>query len=133
MRLHEKIRSMRQQQGWSQEQMADKLNMSVSGYAHIERGETDVQLSRLEQIAKVFGMDLLELLNFGEKNIVCFAGDNNSQHIWQILDSKNSQEIAHELEKCRLLNVQKDMLLEQKDNEINYLRDLIQKLTKKDE
>ncbi len=132
MRLHEKIRSMRQQQGWSQEEMADKLNMSVSGYAHIERGETDVQLSRLEQIAKVFGMDLLELLNFGEKNIVCFAGDNN-QHIWQILDSKSSQEIAHELEKCRLLNVQKDMLLEQKDNEINYLRDLIRNLTKRDE
>lgn len=132
MKLHEKIRSMRQQQGWSQEQMADKLNMSVSGYAHIERGETDIQLSRLEQIAKVLGMDLLELLSFGEKNIVCFAGDNN-QHIWQILGVTESQEVLHELEKCQLLNMQKDRLLEQKDNEINYLRNLIQCLTKKDE
>jgi len=130
MKLHEKIRFMRQLQGWSQEDMADKLEMSVSGYAHIERGETDVQLSKLEKIAKVFGVDLLELLTFGEKNIVFFTGDNNSQHIWQILNSKEPVEILHELEKCQLLNTQKDILLEQKDKEINWLKDLIARLTK---
>jgi transcriptional regulator with XRE-family HTH domain len=30
MKLHEKIRSMRQLQGWSQEEMASKLGMSAS-------------------------------------------------------------------------------------------------------
>lgn len=129
MKLHEKIRFMRQLQGWSQEDMADKLEMSVSGYAHIERGETDVQVSKLEKIAKAFGVDLLELLTFGEKNIVCLAGDNN-QHIWQILNPKASEEILHELEKSQLLNTQKDILLEQKDKEINWLKDLIARLTK---
>jgi transcriptional regulator with XRE-family HTH domain len=34
--------------------MADKLYMSPNGYANIERGETDVQISRLEQIAGYF-------------------------------------------------------------------------------
>jgi transcriptional regulator with XRE-family HTH domain len=56
MKVHEKIRFMRQSKGWSQEDMADKLNLSVNGYANIERGETDVQLSRLEKIAESFGM-----------------------------------------------------------------------------
>ena len=69
MQVHEKIRVMRQSKGWSQEDMADKLDMSVNGYANIERGETDVQLSRLEKIAEVFGMELFELFNFGEKNV----------------------------------------------------------------
>jgi len=128
MKLHEKIRFMRQLQGWSQEDMADKLEMSVSGYAHIERGETDVQLSKLEKIAKAFGVDLLELLTFGEKNIICLAG--NDQSIIQSFNAKEQQEILHELEKCQLLNTQKDILLEQKDKEINWLKDLIARLTK---
>ncbi|EDN72067.1 hypothetical protein BGS_1039 [Beggiatoa sp. SS] len=34
---------------WSQEEIAHRLNMSVSGYGSIERGETDVNLSRLEE------------------------------------------------------------------------------------
>jgi transcriptional regulator with XRE-family HTH domain len=49
-----KIRIMRQQKGWSQEEMAEKLYMSVNGYANIERGETDVKIYRLQQIANVF-------------------------------------------------------------------------------
>jgi len=51
------------QKGWSQEDMADKLDMSVNGYANIERGETDVQVSRLEKIAETFGIELAELNN----------------------------------------------------------------------
>jgi transcriptional regulator with XRE-family HTH domain len=58
MQLHEKIGLLRKIKGWSQEEMADKLQMSVHGYANIERGETDVQLSRLEQISQVFGLVL---------------------------------------------------------------------------
>lgn len=123
MKLHEKIRSMRQLQGWSQEEMASKLGMSVSGYANIERGETDVQLSRLEQISEVLGMKLLELLSFGEKNIVCLAG--NDQSIVQSFNAKESQEILHELEKYQLLVSHKDSLLEQKDKEISYLKEVI--------
>lgn len=33
MKFHEKIRFMRQSKNWSQEDMADKLGMSVAGYA----------------------------------------------------------------------------------------------------
>jgi len=77
MKVHEKIRSIRQSKGWSQPDMAGKLDMSVNGYANIERGETDVQISRLEKIAETFGMELLELLNFGERNAFYLATDNH--------------------------------------------------------
>jgi transcriptional regulator with XRE-family HTH domain len=69
MKVHEKIRSLRRSKRWSQEEMAEKLNLSVNGYANIERGETDPQLSRLEKIAETFGMELVELFSFGEKNV----------------------------------------------------------------
>jgi transcriptional regulator with XRE-family HTH domain len=77
MKVHEKIRSCRREKGWSQEDMAEKLDLSVNGYANIERGETDVQLSRLEQIAETFGIKLLELFSWGEKNVFCIVNNNN--------------------------------------------------------
>lgn len=40
--------------------MAAKLELSLHAYANIEQGNTDVQLSRLEQIAQVLGMDEAE-------------------------------------------------------------------------
>ena len=39
MSVNEKIRKFREAKDWSQEQMAEKLNMSLNGYAKIERGE----------------------------------------------------------------------------------------------
>jgi transcriptional regulator with XRE-family HTH domain len=80
---------MRQSKGWSQEDMAGKLNLSVNGYANIERGETDVQISRLEKIANIFGIELPELFNFGEKNVFYLATDNQNN-----ANGKNLQSIS---------------------------------------
>lgn len=71
MKVHEKIRYMRQSKNWSQEEMADKLGMSVAGYAKIEQGRTDAHYSKLEQIANVFGIGVMELLSVGERNVIC--------------------------------------------------------------
>lgn len=49
----EKIRLQRLQRGLSQENMADLLNLSTTAYGDIERGKTDLTLSRLTQIATV--------------------------------------------------------------------------------
>ena len=91
MKVYEKIRFMRELKHWSQEEMADKLNMSVNGYANIERGETDVQLSRLEQISQVLGVELLELFSFGEKNVLCLTGDNNQFRNWLTINPSTEQ------------------------------------------
>jgi transcriptional regulator with XRE-family HTH domain len=107
MKVHEKIRSIRQSKGWSQDKMAEKLELSVNGYANIERGETDVQVSRLEQIAETFGMDLLELFNFGERNVFYLVGDNENSFNCKNLQSTNfsseKNEFEHELEKAHIL------------------------------
>lgn len=48
MQVYEKIKNLRKLKGWSQEEIAHKLDMTASGYGSIERGETDVKLSRLK-------------------------------------------------------------------------------------
>jgi len=128
MKVHEKIRTLRKSKGWSQEEMAEKLNLSINGYANIERGETDVQVSRLEKIAETFGMDLLELFNFGEKNVFYLAADNNQNSFncknLQSTDFSNEKnELAHELEKAHLR-------LQQQEKEITYLKDIINLMKK---
>ncbi|NJO17637.1 MAG: helix-turn-helix transcriptional regulator [Thioploca sp.] len=128
MKVHEKIRFMRQSKNWSQEEMADKLGMSTNGYANIERGETDVPFSRLEQIAKTLEVELLELLSFGERNIFYLITGNNSQfnnHIkmQQSGHLDESIELQHELEKMYLI-------LKQRENEIEYLKEIINLMKK---
>lgn len=59
MNINEKIKRLREEKHWSQEEMAQKLNMSKNGYAKIERGETSASL---EQVAGVLGIGLCELL-----------------------------------------------------------------------
>lgn len=100
MKVYEKIGFMRQLKGWSQEEMAEQLQMSASGYAKIERGETDIHISRLEQIASTFKVDLVDLLNFGERNIIYITSDNNSQ----IQNLNFSQEAtAFEIKRLQLI------------------------------
>ncbi|MFI3194249.1 MAG: helix-turn-helix transcriptional regulator [Methylococcaceae bacterium] len=54
MSVNEKIRLVRETKGWTQEEVAEKLQMSNNGYGDIERGETDIKLSRLLQLSELF-------------------------------------------------------------------------------
>ena len=49
MSVHEKIRFVRLAKGWTQEYLAENLEMSVNGYGDLERGKNDIKLSKLEQ------------------------------------------------------------------------------------
>lgn len=40
MQAHEKIRMFREQKKWTQEEMAEKLHLFLSGYAKIEQGKS---------------------------------------------------------------------------------------------
>ena len=62
--LSEKIRQIRLQKGLSQENMADMLGLSTTAYGDLERGRTELSVSRVENIAKLLDVPLPELLGF---------------------------------------------------------------------
>jgi len=62
--LSEKIRQIRLQKGLSQENMADMLGLSTTAYGDLERGRTELSVSRLENIAKLLDVPLPDLLGF---------------------------------------------------------------------
>jgi len=61
--VSEKIRLLRLQKGYSQENMADLLGISTTVYGDIERGKTDMTLVRLTQISEVLQTSTGHLLD----------------------------------------------------------------------
>ena len=112
---------MREARNWSQEEMAAKLNMSTNGYAKIERGETKAYSPKLEQIAEIFAVDLMELLSFDEKQVVCVIGDN-SNNGFNIVGS--SKELAVEIEKLQFVITHKDEIIAHLRQEVADLREM---------
>lgn len=64
--LGKKIRLLRHQKGWSQEDVAKRLDISIPAFSKIETSITDINLSRLEQIANLFEMSVVQLLTFSD-------------------------------------------------------------------
>ncbi len=117
MKINEKIKFIRELKGWSQEEMAEKLHMSMGAYSNIERGETNIQFSRLQQISKILSMTISELTDLEDKNIQ-IVYENNGENQHQIMFNLSDGEL------------QKTIIQQQKEisylkQEIAYLKEII--------
>lgn len=100
MTFGERIRQLRLQKGYSQENMADELGISTTAYGDIERNKTDITMSRLHRLADIFNMSTTEL----------------------IVDNQTNN-IPHELEKLRLENEKLRIEVEKYQLEAAYWRE----------
>ncbi len=119
MKMCDKIKFMRQAKELSQEQMAEKLGLSLNGYANIERGETDVAASRIQQIADVLDSDFMELVSFGERNVVFLTGENHSYNNLGIILNIAPTDFKHDLEKSQII-------IDAQRSEIAHLKEIIE-------
>jgi transcriptional regulator with XRE-family HTH domain len=131
MSVHEKIRFIRQAKGFSQDEMAEKLGMCLNAYGNLERGDSEIKLIRLEQIAETFGMSLLDLFGVDEKNVLNIAGTNNTglqNQSCTITYPTDYLQIKVELEKQIIFNTQKDKEIAMRQREIELLKKQIMQL-----
>lgn len=135
MKVHENIKFFRQQKHWTQEDLADKLDMSPNGYGDIERGDTDITWSRLEQIAQLFEIDVLDLIGFDEKNIFHIKNTRNTTRntgYWNIgAITGNQSQSPFENEKLQLINTQLEKEITYLKQEIEHLKEIIDLLKRK--
>ncbi len=135
MKIYDKIRQVREIHQWTQEEMAEKMNMSTSGYAKIERGDTKLKFDKLEQIAQIFNMDVSELMSIGDKGMIFLINESgdyvnanyyaSNENLAVEIETLKSK-IQHNLETIKL----KNELLEQKDREIEGLKEITKYSTK---
>lgn len=113
------IRELREERQWSQEQMAELLQMSKNGYAKIERGESKPSLERLEQIARVFDVSILDLLQTIDKQVVLQTQNQQANYYQHYI---NNESLQSEIEKLKLIIAHKDEIIQQKDEYIQVLK-----------
>ncbi|MBI1835803.1 MAG: helix-turn-helix transcriptional regulator [Flavobacteriia bacterium] len=63
-KLAERIRMARLMKNLSQQNMADELGLTVASYSNIERGVTEITVSRLFEIAKILQLKVSSMLDF---------------------------------------------------------------------
>ncbi len=123
-----KFRLLRQERGLTQEVLAGMLSLSPSAYAKLERGETDITLSRLEQVANLFGKSGLEVLEVESKNAFNFNNNDQNQAkfyqgTFQVPNAK-SEELSESLD---ILKKQMEMF----DNAIQKIVSRLDSIDKK--
>ena len=62
LKLGKRVRVLRLDRGWTQEELAHRSGLNRSYMSDIERGRSDVSLSTLQKIARPLGISLAELL-----------------------------------------------------------------------
>lgn len=108
-----KIKKIRELKNYTQEYMAEQLEVSQSTYARFEKEDADLNISKLKKIAVLLNISLEELINFDEKMIFNNYGEN-----YQVGKISNNSQYPHEL-----IDLYKDKikLLEEK---IAYLENI---------
>ncbi|WP_373740638.1 helix-turn-helix domain-containing protein [Neisseria sp.] len=127
---------MHELNNWSQEEMAERMNISESSYSRLERGESRLDLAKLEKLAAIFKVDIGELVTSDGKSLICLNGENSGNHASYYINT-TSENLVSELEKVKLelehareVAGYKDQIIEQKDNEIAALKSLLAALQK---
>lgn len=115
-----KIMQGRLRKGYSYENMAEELHLSVPAYRKLEIGETKLSVERLFQISVILEMPLTELLGIDNKYIIqnsCYNDivyQQKIEHFYQ-----ENKEIMEQLIKA------KDELILQLQKEVEFLKSKI--------
>jgi transcriptional regulator with XRE-family HTH domain len=118
-----KIKRIREMLGKTQEEVAEKLNLTAQAYSRMERGETSVSMKRLEEIAEVFEMKVEDIYRFDEKKVVI---SNNTNHGEAKENSVQFHLTINESDKA--IEILEKTIAAQQE-EIKHLRKQVEKLT----
>lgn len=96
-----KIKKLRELRNYTQQHMAEQLDMSRIGYGKIERNETEVTYKKLEEIAKILDMEVVDLVGFDESkcfvNISYNSNSNNNSYLGQIQISSTEKAYSEKI------------------------------------
>ena len=65
----DKIKKLRKAKGFSQEEVAERLSISQSAYARIERGESHSWAAHLEKLSEIFEIKPEDLISIDSNNL----------------------------------------------------------------
>lgn len=123
--IHNKIKKLREQSEFTQQDMADKLCMHLKTWQKIENGITKLDIERLQLIAEVLETTVEDLINVEDSVYINAIKDNEVgfNNSCVTINHKSDNE-NHLYEK---LIAEKDKIIADKNEEIAFLRSMIGK------
>ena len=94
MSIGGKLRKLRQNKGYSQEYMAEILEISQKTYSNMENEKATISVTTLKKLAKELDVDLLELLSDG-KVIVQYNTSQDTSTFNGVVNQNTSEEIIN--------------------------------------
>lgn len=96
-----KIKKLRELRNFTQQHVAERLGISQPTYSTIESGELDITLSSLDEISKLLGMRVEDVMAFDEKMVFNITTQHNSQNgtllTQHISNDKKIEELQQEI------------------------------------
>ena len=110
MSIHTKVKKIREYKGITRQEMADYLDISLSGYSKIEQGKVEVSINKFEKIAEYLGVDNYELCRARtDEDIACILKQE------PVVKKEDNAEILKQIKR-------QDQLIELLEKEKNELR-----------
>ncbi len=110
MEIGKKLRSLRNEKGFTQEKIADLLQMPQASYSNLENNKGKIDLKTIQKIAEIYEIDVIDILK--EESLAFYIqknkGGNNALIINQLSEKlieqyeirlKEKDEIIAELRK----------------------------------
>jgi transcriptional regulator with XRE-family HTH domain len=123
MNLGQKIKLVRASQGISREEVANALHVSLQAYGKLERGETEISVERLQQIAETLGVNKQYIEEYETSDRYIFAHTANDEQQNHInINSHITQQVTD-----KVIDTLREQLA-QKDAQIATMQGQIDKL-----
>ncbi len=117
-----RIRNLRESRGFSQEELADRLNISRSAYERIENGKSNSWAAQLEKLSEIFEVapeyflkkDSNEQANHSQSGGIALQNNGNIKTINNLSDKL--------IEQFELRLKEKDVIIRDLKKQLNDLR-----------
>lgn len=128
-KLADKLLRLRMEKKLSKQEVANRLNMDITTYGRVEKGERDLEIDKLKLLPDALGIkpeEILELLELDKSLIFNISGDyasNGSGYGYvQNLHTENRETVVEIKDLYNNLISQKDQLINQLQEEIKRLK-----------
>lgn len=118
MDISKTIRTVREDKRLTQLEVAEKLQMERSNYARLEARGNKLSIEQLEQIARVLGVSVVELIT-GETQKI-----EDSGRVQEL--EKRIEELEQSLKEVRYLKEKADKTIQFKDSGLSSTKDMIE-------
>lgn len=120
-----KIKNIRELKNFTQEYMAEKLDISQAAYSKMEKGDTKISQDKLNKIAEILEVNPDDITDFDNKKVLNSFNNVKGSNNGIITYNEKDMILIRQLYEDKVALLEK--LLQKSEEEVKHLKALLQK------